>query len=78
MEAKIKIAIVEDEPVYRLILVKYLQRYNDFEIVITCSNGKELIEAIQKIKPDVVLSDLKMPLMDGVEITEYLNKNYPE
>jgi DNA-binding NarL/FixJ family response regulator len=78
MKAKIKIAIVEDDPVYRMVLVNYLQQHEIFDIILVCSNGKELIEAIRKYKPDIVLSDLKMPVMDGIKTTEYLNKHYPE
>ena len=41
-------------------------------------NGKELLKIIKQKPPDLILLDLKMPLMDGVEVTEYVRKHYPD
>lgn len=49
-----------------------------FEVTAACADGLEAMEAIAHEKPDVVLSDIRMPRMDGVELMDYLNKNYPE
>lgn len=49
-----------------------------FTISGVCSNGLEAIENIKTDKPDVVLSDIRMAKMDGVELMNYLNKHYPE
>lgn len=49
-----------------------------FEVVQTASNGAEALEKIKHDKPDVVLSDIRMPQMDGVELMQHLNKNYPD
>jgi DNA-binding NarL/FixJ family response regulator len=78
MKEKIKIAVVEDDSIYRMVLVNYLQQLEGFDVIHACSNGKELIEAILQEKPDIVVSDLKMPVMDGIKTTEYLNKHHPE
>jgi two-component system response regulator DegU len=78
MKETIKLAIVDDNDSYRTILTIYLKKFKYFDIIISCSNGKELIEAMLLQKPDVVLLDLKMSVMSGVETTEYLNKHHPE
>ncbi len=78
MNKIIKLAIVEDDAIYRRILGNYLQQFNDFKIIIECSNGKEFIDALQKQTPDVVLLDLGMPVMNGTETTEYLSEYYPQ
>jgi DNA-binding NarL/FixJ family response regulator len=78
MKRKIKIAIVDDDPIYRQILSTYFKRFEDLKIVVNCSNGKELIENLLKQKPHVALLDVEMPVMDGRETTKYLNKNHPE
>ncbi len=49
-----------------------------FSVVARCANGEEAIMQIEQTKPDIVLSDIRMPKMDGVELMSYLNRNYPE
>lgn len=43
-----------------------------------CSNGEEAIEFIRQDKPDLVMSDIRMPKIDGIALMQYLNENYPE
>jgi DNA-binding NarL/FixJ family response regulator len=78
MNEKIKIAIVDDDPVYSFFLVEQLNRLEDLDVVFTSSNGKELIDSIKIQIPDVVLLDLKMPVMDGLATVKYLKIHYPE
>ncbi len=49
-----------------------------FQIVGICGNGEEAVAFIEKDKPDLVLSDIRMPKMDGVALMQYLNERYPE
>ncbi len=78
MTHKIKLAIVDDHDLFRKGMIALLSSYNEFEITIEASNGKELIEKLRAKKADVVLLDLQMPQMDGVETTEYLQIKYPD
>ena len=78
MKEKIKIAIVDDDTVYRFFLVQKLDKFEDIEIIISCSNGKELIDDLKIQIPHIVLLDLEMPVMDGLATTKYLRKHYPE
>lgn len=80
MNKLIKLAIVDDSDFFRAGLVDLLQANNKFQIEIECSNGQELIDGLKlgKHKPDIILLDLEMPVMNGVKATEYLSKYYPE
>lgn len=66
---KIRVLIAEDEGILRTTLAELLGRESDVEIVATAGNGRDaLIEALAH-RPDVVLTDLQMPKMDGIELT---------
>ena len=72
MAAKKKILVVDDNEDNREILVFRLQRLG-FEVLVA-SNGKEAIETASQAKPDVILMDLRMPVMDGWEATRAIRQ----
>lgn len=75
----IKIFIVDDEPVVENGLPVIIEREDKtFKVIGTASNGEEAIKKISKLDIDVVLLDMKMPEMDGVECLRILKKDYPE
>jgi len=75
----IKIFIVDDEPVVENGLAVIIEREDKtFKVIGTASNGEEAIKKISKLDIDVVLLDMKMPEMDGVECLRILKKDYPE
>src|ERR1700740_3171058 len=78
MNKKIKLALVDDNEFFRQALIDIVHSVKDFKVIIAVSNGKELIKALKKHSPTVVLLDLKMPVMDGIKTTEYLSKHYPD
>jgi len=63
----IKILIVDDHTVVRAGLSSMLSRQEDFSVVGEASNGLEAIQKTNELQPDVILMDLRMPEMDGVE-----------
>lgn len=73
-----KILIVDDEAVVRE-GIKNLIHWSEFgfELIGGCKNGKEAIEVIQKSVPDVVITDICMPIMDGMALTKYIADFYP-
>lgn len=74
---KIKVMIVDDHLVVLRGLRYFLQTQPNIEIVGQAQNGEEALFKIEKLKPDVVLMDLIMPIMDGIEATQRIKKEYP-
>jgi DNA-binding NarL/FixJ family response regulator len=73
----IHIVVVDDHPIVRDGLVAVLSTQPDFEVVGEASNGPEAIQCVSTIKPDVILLDLEMPDMDGVETLQRLREIDP-
>jgi len=65
--SQIKILIVDDHPVVRDGLSAVLETQADFEVVGEASDGREAVAQVEQLQPDVVLLDLDMPVMDGLE-----------
>jgi DNA-binding NarL/FixJ family response regulator len=74
---KIRVLVVDDHVVVRSGLEQLLATTADIELVGTASNGIEAIEAVGKLHPDVVLMDLSMPELDGVEATRRISADHP-
>ncbi|MGH4052021.1 MAG: response regulator [Clostridium sp.] len=74
-----KILIVDDEYLLRQ-GIKHLVDWNKegFEIIGEVSNGKEAIDFIEKLNPHIIISDIVMPIMDGVDLTRIVKTKYPE
>ncbi len=73
----IRILIVDDHHVVRRGLMFFLKTQKDMDIVGEAVNGKEAIEMTEKLKPDVILMDLIMPEMDGIQATKRIKSKYP-
>ena len=71
---RIRIAVVDDHALFRAGLTGLLEEMDAFEIVGEASNGREALELISNLKPDVVLLDVNMPGMSGVEVVKKINK----
>ncbi|MBN1375601.1 MAG: response regulator transcription factor [Dehalococcoidia bacterium] len=74
----IKILIVDDHPVVREGIGSMLMRQPDFKIIGEASNGLEAVEKAIELSPDVILMDLRMPEMDGVEAIIKIKQEKPE
>jgi len=75
---KIKILMADDHPVVRAGIRGMLETQPDFEVVAEAENGREAVERVAKLKPDVVLMDLRMPEMEGVEAIGKIKESHPE
>lgn len=74
----VKVLIVDDESLIRNILKDYLSSDESLEVVGEASNGKLAISQARALQPDVILMDMQMPLMDGVEATQYIHHSFPD
>ena len=75
MGEPIRILVADDHPVVRDGLVAMLSTQADFQIVGEAATGAEVVEQVGALQPDVVLLDLEMPEMDGVETLQVLRQN---
>lgn len=76
---KIRIALVDDHVILRKSLTVLIELLEDFEIVLEAGNGEEMIAALKtKPQPDIVLLDINMPVMNGVETARWLKKYHPK
>jgi DNA-binding NarL/FixJ family response regulator len=74
---KIKIAIIDDQTLMRDGLKTILDLEEDMEVVGTAENGKKGLELIKLLQPDVVLMDIRMPELNGVEATRLIKEQFP-
>ncbi len=72
-----KVVIIDDEPLARMIVKEYLQNYSDMVVVQECNDGFEGVKAIQQQQPDLVFLDIQMPKINGFEMLELVDPAPP-
>jgi len=74
-----RLMIVDDDEIIREGLVKNIKwNENGIQVVAEAKNGKEALEKIELFAPEIILSDIKMPFMDGIELSKYLYEHSPQ
>jgi NarL family two-component system response regulator LiaR len=73
----IRVLVTDDHPVVRHGLLVLLQDQDGIDVVAEAADGKEALELVGRLAPDVVLMDLVMPVMDGVEATRRITARHP-
>ncbi|TCC99001.1 response regulator transcription factor [Pedobacter psychroterrae] len=74
----IRIAIADDHKIFRTGLIAVLKDVDEFNVVLEAGSGTELIEQIATEKPDLILMDIKMPDMDGLQTTLYIREHFED
>ena len=74
----IRVLVVDDHPLARASVTELLSEEDDLTVVGECEDGSQVVDAVQRLRPDVVLMDLSMPGMDGLAATEALRAARPE
>jgi DNA-binding NarL/FixJ family response regulator len=78
LDAVIKVAIADDHTLFRTGVKTSLQSRKDIQMVAEAENGMQLLNLLKHIKPDVILLDIQMPIMDGLTTLPEIKKLYPD
>ena len=73
---ELRIVLVDDNPEYRFLLRQFIERGTTFTVVGEAENGEEAIQLVDRLHPHVVVMDVMMPVMDGVEATRVIKDIY--
>jgi DNA-binding NarL/FixJ family response regulator len=77
-DESIKIVIVEDHEFTRIGLKMFLEKVPDFAVIGEASDGKEAVDEVLRLQPRVVLMDIGLPTIDGIEATRQIKKTLPD
>lgn len=77
-KSDIRVLIVDDHAILRDGIRSLLQSQDGISVVGEASNGREALERVEQLEPDIVLMDVAMPEMDGIQATEEIKNSYPQ
>ncbi|WP_420567413.1 response regulator transcription factor [Thalassovita sp.] len=78
MSGPVKIVIVDDHPMVAEGIQAVLESYDDFEVLAALRTGREIVDQVDSLRPDVILMDLNMPEIGGLTATEMILEQRPE
>jgi len=76
-DKKISVMIVDDHPLFRQGLRRVIEAEDDMEVIIEVGDGEEALRLAQKMVPDVIMMDVNIPTMNGLQVTRSLKANLP-
>jgi DNA-binding NarL/FixJ family response regulator len=71
---KIKIIVADDHPIFRSGLIATIGEFTEYSVIGESEKGKDALELIRTLKPDIAILDINMPEMNGLEVTKAVNK----
>lgn len=77
MGKKVSVLVVDDSLICRQLICQALSQDPDLEVVGTCTNGQEAVEAARRLRPQVITMDVEMPVMDGLTAVEHIMADTP-
>ncbi len=79
LSQRIKIIIADDHSLFRNALKKLFRKTSEVnvEVLGEAENGEQLVALVEKIQPDIVISDIGMPVMNGIEATKIIKRKFP-
>jgi len=75
---KIRVLLADDHGIVRNGIKSLFNDVDEIEIVGECADGEETIEKIKELSPDVLITDIEMPKLSGIEVTEIVRKDFPK
>jgi DNA-binding NarL/FixJ family response regulator len=78
MESQVNIVLVDDHKIFRIGLEVILNGIPNFKVIESYGDGKSLIEGLTTDRPDIIFMDIKLPDKDGITLTQFIKKRYPD
>ena len=75
---KMRILLADDHPLLRQALKDALEKQSDFEVIAEASNGEEAVRLATEMLPDLVIMDISMPILNGLEATKRISRECPQ
>lgn len=73
-----RVLVVDDYDDLMSLIVIFLNLYSSFQVVGEAVNGNEAVQMVEQLKPEIVLMDYMMPIMDGLAATRLIKEQYPD
>ncbi len=74
----VRILVADDHPLMRQALISFLQKQPDFTVVGEAGDGEQAVKLASRLTPDVIIMDISMPVMNGLEATRLIKEKYPQ
>ena len=74
----VRLLLVDDQEIIRQGIKSLLESQSDFEVIGEAANGKQAISQVEALHPDMILMDVRMPIMDCIAATKVIIQQYPQ